>query len=722
MPERGMFSARFAATLLALPGLSAFAAAVFLALNHPLAPLLATIAVVLLCAVVFRYAGVWLFALPACLPMMNFSPWTGWLVLEEFDLLVLGAMAGGYLRVARDAAGSNSARWPAPPATSMPRTLLASMLVFGTWGIFGLYRGVVDASPSALGWFQGYVDPLNSLRLVKPLLYAVVMLPLMQREIGRSQTNAVRLVSAGMLVGLAVVVLAVLWERAALPGLLDFSLPYRTTALFWEMHVGGAAIDAYLALATPFVVWALWSARSRAQWLGASVLALLVAYACLTTFSRGVYVGVTLPLLCLAWQLRRVKPDADSSALFRHTALGALAVASTAAVFFLAISAFDFEGAGLTLIFLLIALTLAMKRVKFGAGRLPGMTLSILLIAEGVIVLGTGSFMQQRMADSEHDFGSRTAHWRSGLSLLHSPAEWLLGIGLGRLPASYARFVARGEFSGDVQPVQIEPGRTGVRLLGPKTLPGLGGLYSLTQRVPMQSGAAHRVDFDVRMESPVSVFARLCEMHLLYARRCQSALIHLSPGDGAAESLGDTHAAGRSGSGPAGTWQHIALPLVGPALSQGYWYAPRMAVFELSVLSAGGAAEFGRVGLHSNDQPGLLRNADFSRGLASWFPAAKKHFLPWHIDNLYLELLIERGVPGLIIFLSLMGTAFWCLLCGHGRRAPIAPFLAASLCGVLTVGLVSSVMDVPRVAFLLFFLGSFSILLNGETRGQNRAP
>ena len=38
-----------------------------------------------------------------------------------------------------------------------------------------------------------------------------------------------------------------------------------------------------------------------------------------------------------------------------------------------------------------------------------------------------------------------------------------------------------------------------------------------------------------------------------------------------------------------------------------------------------------------------------------------------------------------------------------------APFIAASLCGVLSVGLVSSVLDVPRVALLvalLFVLGA----------------
>ncbi len=72
--------------------------------------------------------------------------------------------------------------------------------------------------------------------------------------------------------------------------------------------------------------------------------------------------------------------------------------------------------------------------------------------------------------------------------------------------------------------------------------------------------------------------------------------------------------------------------------------------------------------------------------------------MPWHIDNLYLELLIERGAVALALFLALAELALWNLPAGPGRLQPIAPFLAASLLGGLIVGLVSSLMDVPRVA------------------------
>ena len=48
---------------------------------------------------------------------------------------------------------------------------------------------------------------------------------------------------------------------------------------------------------------------------------------------------------------------------------------------------------------------------------------------------------------------------------------------------------------------------------------------------------------------------------------------------------------------------------------------------------------------------------------------------------------------------------------GHCRRLELAPFLAASLLGAALIGAVSSVMDSPRSAFLLFFLVAFAAML-----------
>jgi O-antigen ligase len=104
-----------------------------------------------------------------------------------------------------------------------------------------------------------------------------------------------------------------------------------------------------------------------------------------------------------------------------------------------------------------------------------------------------------------------------------------------------------------------------------------------------------------------------------------------------------------------------------------------------------------------------LRNGDFEHGLARWYPVARDDFLPWHIDSLPLEVLIERGTLGLTTLALLTGCALHALLAARNRGLTAAPFLAASLLGALLVGLVSSVLDAPRVAFLLLYLIAVSL-------------
>ena len=225
-----------------------------------------------------------------------------------------------------------------------------------------------------------------------------------------------------MQVGLAWVGLVLLWERAAYPGLLDFSARYRTTATFWEMHVGGAAIDAYLALATPFAAWALVSARSPRAWVAAAALALLTGHACLTTFSRGAYVGVALPLFLLgvAWWSRRLH---SNHVLRRSLRQGSVAFAAgAAALLIVGFLVLGYGGAGLVL----LGLSGLILAFRWRARALPwrraaAMALTLALITEAVAVIGGGSFMRSRLDASEGDFGARLAHWRHGIGLLHEP-------------------------------------------------------------------------------------------------------------------------------------------------------------------------------------------------------------------------------------------------------------------------------------------------------------
>ena len=695
MPARrsALLPPGWTAALCTLLALAALMAGGLLAGFHPLWPVLAGLVFVLWVALAAWRPRLWLLVLPAALPVANFSPWTGWIVFEEFDLLALGAIAGGYLRHAFDSRQQAVHRqrlvWRVVPH--------GLGLAVGLLGMVWLWRGFADAGVE-FGWFQGYADPLNSLRLFKPLAYALLLWPLLQRQLDDVPARALRQFGLGMLIGLAAVSLAVVWERAAFPGLWDFSAPYRATALFWEMHVGGAAIDAYLALAMPFAAWALWAARSPVQWTAAAALALVALYACLTTFSRGVYLAVGLPMLLLGmWWLAQRRGTPAANLLRRAIAYAALGAAATALLFG-AVGVFGWVGLLAMALAAIASIALGWRRSS-GWRAAAGLGLVVALILEVVAVFGTGNFMASRLGASERDFGGRLQHWSNGLALLHTPADWVWGIGLGRLPASYARFVPEREFSGAAQWVDDPSSHGTLRLYGPKTQHGLGELFALTQRVPAQPVAAYRLEFDARVRAPADLTASVCEMHLLYEGRCQIAQVRLSP---------------------AGTaWQHHQVQLRGPPLPAGKSPAPRLRVFAVTLADAGMQAELDNLRLTDNG-PNVLRNAAFDRQLAHWLPVAQFYFLPWHIDNLYLELLIERGAAGLLVFLVLAGTALWSVLAGPGSRHALAPFVGAAIGAALILGMVSSLMDVPRVAFLVFLLLTMALSL-GRIDGPGRS-
>lgn len=96
----------------------------------------------------------------------------------------------------------------------------------------------------------------------------------------------------------------------------------------------------------------------------------------------------------------------------------------------------------------------------------------------------------------------------------------------------------------------------------------------------------------------------------------------------------------------------------------------------------------------------LLRNAQFLEREAGWFPQSFYYFLPWHIDNLYLELLIETGLAGLLLFLAVCAHLAWRLSRICVRDETLSPVLLSSISGLLSLGLVVSVLDMPRVALL----------------------
>ena len=197
-----------------------------LASHHPLFPVAAVLLFLLWSAVVAWRPGLWLFVLPAALPGLNFAPWTGWLVADEFDLLCLGAVCGSGVRQLWQGGMSRGAA-----SSAAYRVFMLAASLFATVSTVACMRGLAHAGDVPFSLFQGYADMLNAWRVYKSVAWMALLWPSLWREVQTDPDGSARRLAWGMVAGLTVVTLAVLWERLAYTGLWDFSVRYRTTAL-----------------------------------------------------------------------------------------------------------------------------------------------------------------------------------------------------------------------------------------------------------------------------------------------------------------------------------------------------------------------------------------------------------------------------------------------------------------------------------------------------------
>ncbi len=271
---------------LALPLL---AAGLLAAAHWPIAPALALAGFSAWAALAMWRPMLALAGTLALLPVLGLAPWTGRLAIEEIDLLLAALAAGGLLR---GCLPDGFASGPVDPPAALSGTAIAALVAYGLSCALAATIGWLAASDAPLHLTQGYLEPLNAVRLAKPCAWALLLLPLLTAAQRVDPQGLTRALGSGMLAGLILCALAATWERIAFPGLTNFSSDYRTSALFWEMHVGGAALDAYLAMALPFAVDGVLRATTPRQLAFAGAAVLLGAYASLTTFSRGVYLAV----------------------------------------------------------------------------------------------------------------------------------------------------------------------------------------------------------------------------------------------------------------------------------------------------------------------------------------------------------------------------------------------------------------------------------------------
>lgn len=268
--------------------------------------------------------ALWLVLMPALWPVVDLAPWSGHIHFTESDALALATLA---------ALGLREALAP-PPSTLAGRApvklTVSALALFGLLAASVLISGIRGLGPQPVfdaAALVGYNTPLNALRVGKGFVLAFALIPFLHLAIRRDGQAGLDRLTIGLTLGLTTCSLAALWERLAFPGLTDFAADYRTTALFWESHVGGAGLDAWLLLSMPFAVLLLQQTRQTAGKILALLLVGIGSYALFSTLSRIVY-GALAVAVVTGGGLLLLRPARPTEVPRRTLVLAALLAAT----------------------------------------------------------------------------------------------------------------------------------------------------------------------------------------------------------------------------------------------------------------------------------------------------------------------------------------------------------------------------------------------------------
>ncbi len=710
----------------------------------------------------FVIPNAWLVILPAALPIFDLAPWSGRLFLNEFDFLVLTTLAVLYWR------GPNQARY----SNLRVRTYLIWLFAFSVGASTAL--ALFPFPPIGLNSFDNYLSPYNALRVAKGFLWAVLLLPHLKSAYRTSPKSAQDLITIGLLIGLILTGLAVLWERGVFAdlinwtgiyaiaySLLDLSTSYRITGPFSSMHTGGTAIDGYLALTLPFAVFATLFARSLAmRMLGLAAVGLGL-YSLLVTFSRGLYLGFFASLsIFLLISVISIRFHIQRHLISFLIVSFALAIASLilGGLFYLGGNQALLGGLLLTLSGATIGYLL-----KFGLRSWAAFPMLALTGACGVLAF----FIFDGIV--EFKWAPRSAEVALAASAVGSALLLISAVAVGRSPILPSRFSTVAVLA------------LMVTLFWAAAIPAANS-YRITERMSEASRdlgtrSQHWRDALDMMDTswvtrifgmgvgsyPRHYFSRHVGTRKLvnYAYRTDGLRSYVELGAGdfnlmqrvpvnpdetytlqfAARSTGGNSrlttklclkhilfserytptckAKAFAISGGA-DWQTHTFSMPSGSLGRhglAYWPVTLM----LHNGTRGATIDITDIQLIDSHGTDIIANGDFAQGGDRWFFVSDFEHLAWHTKNLYLHVYFEQGFFGLGLFILMNGLAVYLLSAQLVRGQEFAVPILSSLAGFLVVGFFGSIVDNPRIA-LLYFLILFLALLLPKGTARRSTP
>ncbi|AEG02261.1 VanZ family protein [Methylomonas methanica] len=341
-----------------------------------------------------------------------------------------------------------------------------------------------------------------------------------------------------------------------------------------------------------------------------------------------------------------------------------------------------------------IVLVFKLKHIKsWSWSKVLYVPATLLLVAIVIIPVFQGKYIQERFSLVGKDYQIRKDHWQDAIDMMDDDLSVdVIGMGLGSYPRTY---YWRNSENTLPATYQFQNGADG-RFL--KLWSG-DSLY-FEQKIAVVPRAQYKLLIDVRGNSGKSVLTvPICEKALLYSFNCvwQTFQIPAVAGE---------------------EWQHVEKTVDTKkfAAGDGFFNSLFRRPVKLSLYNGVRDTVIDIKSVHLLDADGndLIQNSDFTDAMDHWFFSTDNH-LPWHIKNIWVQVLFEQGWFGLIVFSCFV---VYCLLV-FGKGIAINDSYAAigliSLSGFLVVGFVDSPFDEPRLT-LLFYLICFVFLA-----GQNKA-
>lgn len=393
-------------------GLVAGLAGIAISLLHPVAPIICTVVFLVVGWCAYRYETFWLMALPSILVCGSLYPWTGNILVQEYDIGLCALISARWLQSRTDARFSMKAGW----------------IVWAPIGLIfliGALRGLMTL-PSPLWGDQLsiYTTATNTLQQFKVMAYAAALVPLLSVSFGRLQepnsagNSTYVALEFGIIISAIMVSSVVFMERFVTVGLFDFEKELRAAGPCTSMHIGDQHLDAYWALALPMV----FRLRTNHAWqimlLGFLQIASL--YAIFATMSRATIASAAVSLCVLTWM---------QLVYFRGSgASGTLA------------SPIDSWRRTFVVIVLGLGMAVACAGLWMSGGAVP-----------------------RRFNDLLDGWNTRQVHWQGLLALAsRSPVTLAFGNGLGSFPLVNRRRLGRSEQP--IELISVENGKRAVRL------------------------------------------------------------------------------------------------------------------------------------------------------------------------------------------------------------------------------------------------------------------